>query len=136
MNRAVIIIESQPPHLGQFLAVRDVIQNNKDVLICIVDKPMVMSTEKVIATWTIMLEEYGYSISSIDIDYVMQHGLPDYLSSEDKYYVSDKHLFVHLNSLNVDVSLLGHVKGYNDIFVRMAYRQGLAYDYLIGLSKY
>jgi len=136
MSSAAIIIESQPPHVGQFLAIRDVLQKYDNVIICIIDKPMVMSTARVIATWTLILEDYSFSIVPINIEDALEKGLPDYLKEIETILVSDKHIFVALNTLGVDVGLLGHVKGYNDVFIRAAYRQGLAYDYLIGLSQY
>jgi len=82
------------------------------------------------------LYEYGTKIYTSTLDFTSVSRFPEELENADAYYVSDKHVFVHLNSLGYPVELLGHVRGYTDVFIRSAYRQGLSYDYLIDyLSK-
>jgi len=68
MTSATVIIESQPPHIGQYLAVRDVMKRYDNVILCIIDKPMVMLTNKVIAIWTLIFEDYDFSIVSVDAE--------------------------------------------------------------------
>jgi len=67
---------------------------------------------------------------------IYEQGLPDFAKDTERIYVSDKHLFVYLNNNGINVSFLGHVQGYNDMFIRHAYRNGLAYDYFTETSEY
>ena len=41
-----------------------------------------------------------------------------------------KEIYAHLNSLGIKAELVGHMKGYHGIFLRKAYREGIALDWI------
>jgi len=135
MASATVIIEAQPPHLGQFVAIQSLLKTYDTVTVCIIDKPILMATNKAVTILTAAFSDYsevGLAVS--DLNFLAIGTLPKQLQA-DMIFVSDKHIFTHLNSLGYKVEFLPHVQGYNDLFIRVAYRQGLAKDYLARFTQ-
>ena len=136
MASATVIIESQPPNFGQFLAVKKLVLEYDSVILCIIDKPSLMATSKSLNMWGMALSDYPeVQITSSDLDFLAIATIPKNLNA-DVYYVSDKNIFAHLSSSGYKMEFLGHVQGYNDLFIRVAYRQGLARDYLARFAQF
>ena len=139
MSNAMVIIECQPPHLGHILAIKKCLETHDFVYIYVIDKEYVMSTDKAIGILQHALTPYeNYRLFKADLDFTSIGGLTEQMAeqSPETIYVNDKHIFSHLNSLGMPVEFLGHIKGYDDLFFRVAFRQGLAKDYLAQYIKF
>jgi len=139
MTNAIIILECQPPHVGHILAIKSVLEDYDFVYIYIIDKEYVLKTDRAIGILQQALHPYeNFRTYKTTLDFTSVGGLPDSMveHAPEVILVADKHIFTHLNSLGMPVNFLGHVKGYNDLFSRVAFRQGLAKDYLAQYVKY
>ena len=139
MSNAIVILECQPPHLGQILAIKQVLDKHDFVYIYIIDKEYVIAVKKAVSITTSALEPYdNFRIYTTELDFTTIGGLPESMveHNPDVIYVSDKHMFTHLNSIGMPVDFLGHIKGYDDLFIRTAFRQGIAKDYLAQYARF
>ena len=139
MSNAIIIIECQPPHLGQLLAIKSCLENHDFCYIYVIDKEYVMNTDKAISILSGALKPYdNFRMFKTSIDFTSAGGLPESMveHNPDTIYVEDKHVFTHLNGIGMPVDFLGHVKGYDPLFIRVAFRQGLAKDYMARYTKF
>lgn len=132
-NRALILIESNPPNFGQFLACQHVWQDYDEVTVCIIDKAYVMPTYKSMVMWKIAVTDVPH-VQIIKTDENLMEISTLYHGSEyDLVFVSDKDLFVHLNSIGIEVRFLKRIKGYRQIFMRSAYLQSISRDFIGGI---
>ena len=139
MANAMIILECQPPHVGHILAIQAALEEYDFVYIYVIDKEYVMKTTRAVSILQQALRPYeNFRTYKTDMDFTSVGGLPESMveQSPEVILVADKHIFTHLNSLGMPVNFLGHVKGYSDLFSRVAFRQGLAKDYLAQYVKY
>ena len=139
MSNAIVILECQPPHLGHVLSIRSVLDKHDFVYIYVIDKEYVMQTKKATSLLSLALAPYdNFRLYTTDMDFTAIGGFPESMveHNPDVIYVSDKTIFTHLNSIGMPVDFLGHIKGYDDLFIRTAFRQGLAKDYLMKCAQF
>lgn len=130
-KRALFVLDSQPPHLGELIPVLLKIKEYDIVHICVSGIPKVMPIPNVIATWLFLLEAYKHKItvSSLLINFEELSELPEIFKDCTVLTISPK-IYVHMTSLNIETELVPRARGYAGIFQRTAYRQGRALDYL------
>lgn len=132
-KKAVILLESQPPHMGELLQVLRVLQKYETLYICVNAFPSVMPLAIVYEMWAIILQPYATRIhiiaSKLQFKSVMKSDLPT--TFEDCIYLtSNRETFVHLSSMNVSIELIPRASGFNSTFYQVAYRQSRALDWL------
>jgi hypothetical protein len=132
-GKAVLFIESQPPHIGELLQIISALQHYNFLYVCINPNSIVMPIQNVIAVWNSILYslQANVKLATFDADLreVSIDGLPS-LFKDCVYLTEDRAAFVHLSSLNIKVQLMPKAFGYCGIFLRSAYRQSRAFTYL------
>ncbi len=129
---AVFFIESQPPHLGEFISVLLKIGEYDTINICVSGISKVVAISTVIATWLLLLRAYGdkVTVSALATKFEELTELPEIYKDCTVLTTSTK-VYVQMTSLNIDVELVPRALGYSGIFQRTAYRKGRALDYLL-----
>lgn len=132
-NAGALIIKSQPPHLGEFLLVVTQLMKYDFLYICLNFKEPLMPIPQVLALWTRLLAPYKKKTELMLIQdnfaTVAKEKLPEHLK-DVTYLTTDRTVFVHLSTMNVPTELIPRVLGYHGIFIRTAYRQSKALDWL------
>lgn len=134
-KEAVLFLQSQPPHIGEAITILNNINFYDHMYLCICGKPSIIPLQKVLALWTIMLQHFKHKIS---VTFISLN--PNDFTSENYPAIIDDRLlltcsqkeFTHLSSLGYPVKLLPRVMGFHPTFLRAAYRQSRALDWLIG----
>lgn len=130
--KGAIFVESQPPHAGEIATVRYNINNYDSIYLCIYGKPLVMDINHARALWAVFLSDYKDKVEVVVLNSRPEDfktGLPDILKGCELVTTSQK-AFVRLSSFNAPVKLVSRTLGYHSIFVRAAYRQSRALDWL------
>ena len=130
-NIAVFTLISQPPNASEIVSVLQAV-NKFDVLILCIKTPMkVMPIPNVTRIWQFVLEPYKNKVllTSSDIDFSKVVTLPEGFKDKTILTLSKK-VFIHLSTMGVKVALSDRLKGYHDVFLRSAYIQGRALDYI------
>lgn len=130
-TKALYITESQPPHLGELISLLSVINDYDIIAICVNGNTKVMPIQHVLSTWVFLTQPYKDKIvtcASTD-NFSTVAKLPEEFKDYTVLTTSDE-VFAHLSSLNVTVRLIPRAKGYWPVFERVAYRQGLALEWL------
>jgi len=131
MSNAVFIVESQPPKFSEVYALFSIIDQYDNILLCVQNTPMVLPTQTVLALWDTIIEPYRdkITLSFSEKDFKSMAQLPkeyhDY-----KLLTIEPEIFVHLQSLNFDTGLLPRIEGYENVFLRAAFRQSKALSWL------
>jgi len=129
----VLLVESQPPHAGEFLLAKQMLNEYDFLYVCIIKSTIVINIQSVIAMWITMFDTFAdrMRIANTHLNFkeVSADELP-VLFDGCTYLTIDKEIFVHLSTLNVHVELLPKVLGYHGIFLRTAYRQSKALNWL------
>jgi len=130
-NNAVILLESQPPHLGELLFIANEVNNYDHIYVLVEGKSSVISIPHVVSIWDTVLEVYGDKISLgvSNLDFSSITRLPDDIQS-CTILTQSQPIFAHLSSINANVKLSSYAQGYHTIFIRAAYRQGKSLDWL------
>jgi len=132
-NIGVLLVESQPPHAGEFLQARQMLEKYDYLYICILYSSLVMDVRICAQIWASIfqsdLERMTITFADVDFKECMPEDLPALFTS-CTYLTSDKETFVHLSTMNVDVELIPNALGYYGIFLRNAYRQSKALNWL------
>lgn len=132
LKQAVFLVESQPPHLGEFVAFMLEIDNFDLVHVCLIGKESVMPIQHVQSIWQILARPFAdkvmihYSTNDFTELSVLPVELKDCV-----VLTQSAEIFVHMNTIGVPVKLLARLMGYSNIFQRVAYRQGRALDWLL-----
>lgn len=136
LKKAVLIVESQPPHLGELISLISIIDSYDLVLVSISSTAKVIPLRHVLSTWAFITQPYKEKIviTVADIDFDAVAKLPDEFKDYD-ILTTSKPTFVHLSSIGANVKFVARAKGYWPIFERVAYRQGIAYDWLEATSN-
>lgn len=129
----MLIVESQPPNTGEFLQALAQLERYEFLYICINSPPAVLPLQRVGAIWASIFKLYGKRIAVVFVtdSFVdaAKSELPEIFDGCD-YLTTNKKIFVHLSTMNVDVELIPHALGYRGIFLRNAYRQSRALDWI------
>ena len=130
-NIGVFTLISQPPHFGELLAVMQVIDKFDILIICIKAPARLISIRQVQQMWSMALKKYKDKviIATSKENFAEIAILPSAFVNTTILTMS-KTVFAHLMSLGIKSELVGRVKGYHDIFQRVAYRQGCALDWI------
>jgi hypothetical protein len=130
-TKAVILLESQPPHIGEISAIWSEIDNFDLMYICVDANVSIMPLPIVLKSWEILLKPYKNKVvlcaTKEKFDEITV--LPELFKGCTVLTTSSK-VFVHLGSLNIPVKTVNRLTGYHGIFLRAAYRQGRALDWL------
>jgi len=132
-NKAVLLVESQPPHIGEILQAIQALTKYDFVYICLTVDVTVMSFDHVLSIWVSLLAPYMGRFKVVrcigNFKEVMEGDLPIKFNM-CTFLTPDREIFVHLSSLNVMAELIPRALGYHGIFLRTAFRQSKALDYL------
>jgi len=133
-NRGIIYINSQPPNIAEVVGLLNVMQNFDKVTVVLNGHERVASKEFVETLWTNLIMQLKNS-DKIDKMMFFDGNLLDFTTlpeefNEGTFCTFDKKLYAHFASIGIPVKLIPRLQGYHDIFLMVAYRQGLALDYL------
>lgn len=131
-TKAAIFLKSQPVHAGEITTVLSIIDSYDKLVLCLSSDASIMPLNKVFSIWSIILHAYkdkvGIVFSPIKpLEYT--HNLPEALKG-CFLLTQCKKTFTHLSSVNLPVKLLPRIVGYRSVFLKAAYRQGRALDWL------
>lgn len=130
-NIAVFTLISQPPNASEIVSVLQAIEKFDIVILCIKTPTIVMPIQHVSKIWQMILKPYSKKtlLTASDIDFSKVVTLPE--SFDDKTILTlSKKVFVHLSTMGVKCVLVDKLRGYHDVFLRSAYIQGRALDYI------
>lgn len=133
-NKGIIYINSQPPNLAELIGLLNVLENFDKVTVVLNGLEKVVSKETVEILWTNIIARLREcdkvdKIIFLNQDLLTLTKLPNEL--EDGVFCTfDKHIYSHFASIGIPVKLVPRLQGFNDTFLAVAYRQGLALDYL------
>ena len=129
--KALYVVESQPPNLAELIGLFSIIDKYEHVVICVSNVPKVMPLCSVFTLWEMMVKPYKDKITlSYTKDNFMSLSKLGEEYKDFKVVTISPELYTHLHSLNANVELLPRVIGYEPIFMRAAYRQARALDWL------
>jgi len=106
--------------------------DNFDILVlCFKIPTSVIPIQQVIQMWSLALSGYKDKIilTSWHEDFAEITKLPGGYEDATILTIS-KEIYAHLNSLGIKSELVGHMKGYHSTFLRKAYREGIALDWI------
>ena len=132
-TKAVLLLESQPPHLGEMMQIIQLLKRFSFLHICLVAKPAVMEIKAAVGIWTALLQPYvgkvQLGVFAGKFTDIAKDDLPK-LYDDCTYQTASREIFVHLSTMNVSVELIPRALGYNTTFIRTAFRQSKALDWL------
>lgn len=133
MKKAVLLVESQPPHLGEYMLLIHHLNQYDFIYVCLNSPPLVLPIENAMAIWDMLVRDYGDKVQVVSVEDDLTQMSPESLPLEFQdctILTTSQRIFVHLSSMNLPVELIPNVSGYHSIFLRVAYRQGRALDWL------
>ncbi len=130
-NVGLFVLISQPPNAGEIISVLSIIDKFDALILCFKTPIKVMPIKHVSELWMFALRAYKDKVlmTSCDTDFATVAKLPEAYKDKTVLTLSRK-VFVHLSTMGIHCELVDHVKGYHDIFLRAAYIQGRALDYI------
>ena len=131
-NIGLFVLISQPPNIGELVSVLSVIDNYDALILCFKSPAKVMPLKHVSLLWSSALKGFKNKVifTSSDIDFATVAELPEAYNGQTVLTLSKK-VFVHLSTMGIKVQLVDRVKGFHDIYLRSAYMQGRAYDFIM-----
>jgi len=131
-KEAMFLVESQPPHIGELLSVLMKIDEYDFIYVVVTGTPLVLPVAHALTTWSVMLKAYKDKvlICSSNQKFTEIVKLPKQYKDCTVLTTSRK-TFIHMSSNNIASELVGRPMGYHSTFLRTAYRQGRALDWLI-----
>jgi hypothetical protein len=130
-NIGLFLLNSQPPNIGELISVLSVIDKYDGLILCFKTPIQIMPIKHVTEIWTVILEKYKgkFILTSCNTDFATVSKLTK--DFKDKTILTlSKRVFVHLSTMGMKVKLVDRVKGYHSMFLRSAYIQGRALDYI------
>ena len=130
-NIGLFVLISQPPNAGEIISVLSVIDKFDALILCFKTPIRVMPIKHVSELWMLALRAYKDKVllTSCDTDFATVAELPEAYKDKTVLTLSKK-VFVHLSTMGIHCEIVDRVKGYHDIFLRAAYIQGRALDYI------
>ena len=131
-NIGLFVLISQPPNIGELVSVLSVVDEYDALILCFKSPAKVMPIKHVSQLWGCALKGFRNKIvfTSCDIDFATVAKLPEAYNDKTILTLSKK-VFVHLSTMGMKVQLVDRVKGFHDIYLRSAYIQGRAYDFIM-----
>lgn len=130
-NIGLFLLNSQPPNIGELISVLSVIDKYDGLILCFKTPMEVMPIKHVIEIWAVILQKYKskFILTSSDTDFTTIAKLSK--DFKDKTILTlSKRVFVHLSTMGMKVRMVDRVKGYHSVFLRSAYIQGRALDFI------
>lgn len=108
-----------------------VIDEYDALILCFKTPAKVMPIEHVSQLWRYALKGFKDKIilTSSDQDFATVAELPETYNNKTILTLSKK-VYVHLTTMGIKVQLVDRLKGFHDVYLRSAYIQGRAYDFL------
>ena len=130
-NIGLFVLISQPPNASEIIAVLRVIDDYDGLILCFRTPITVMSVKHVSELWRYALKGYEDKIvlTSCNTNFATVAELPDSFNGKTVLTLSRK-VFVHLSNMGIECQLVDRLRGYHDIFLRSAYIQGQALDFI------
>jgi len=130
-KQALFLLDSQPPHLGELISVLLKMKDFDIMNICVSGFSKSMPIQNVVATWLFVMSAYeNVTVSALLLPFIELSELPSQFK-DCTVLTTDRKVFVHMSSIGVPVELVPRTLGYHGIFIRTAYRQGRALDWLL-----
>ena len=133
LNKAVLIVESQPPHLGELLQLLSQLNKYDLIYLCINGKEKVMNYSHVLQLWQFILQPYVDKVNLM----LFPHNLTEFdkddipeLLDECLFLTASREIFVRLSTIGCQVEMIPQALGYRSLFFRTAFRQSKALDWL------
>lgn len=131
-----VLLESNPPTMSEFLAVKALLKKNSRLTIAVVEDDSLMLTDRRIEMWLLAFEDNILAKGKIELIVIPQNYLtnPVFLQKLRKGFkhvaVKNKLLYVFFATKGFQMVALPYVPGYEQLFLANAYRQSVAYRYL------
>ncbi len=93
--------------------------------------------QNVLATWAFIMGAYKdkVTVSALIVPFTELPELPPQFK-DCTVLTTDRKVFVHISSIGVPVELVPRTLGYHGVFLRTAYRQGRALDWLLSQATH
>jgi len=130
-NIGLFVLISQPPSIAELISVLSVIDKFDALILCFKTPVKVIPIKHVSELWRHALKAYKDKIvlTSCDTDFATVAELPEAFNDKTVLTLSKK-VFVHLTTMGIHCEMVDRVKGFHDIYLRSAYVQGRAYDFI------
>ena len=127
----IFLLVSQPPNASEIVAVLQAVEKFDKLILCIKTPIKVMPLPHVSKVWQMILKPYKDKtlLTASDMDFTTISELPETFNDKTILTLSKK-VFVHLSTMGMKVLLVDRLRGYHDVFLRSAYIQGRALDYI------
>ena len=130
-KEALFLLDSQPPHWGELVSVLLKLKDYDQMHICVSGISKIMPIKHVVANWLFVMGAYkNVTISALLIPFADVAVLPEQFK-DCTVLTTNREIFVHMSSVGIPVELVPRTLGYHGIFLRTAYRQGRALDWLL-----
>jgi hypothetical protein len=131
INKAVFFLESQPPHLGELIAVLSVVDEYELLYICVSNKGTILPVAHVIKMWEFVLKAYNKKIviCSTQQDFRTTTDFPEMFEGCKILTVSQR-MFANFATTGLPVILVASAIGYDTVFEATAFRKARSYHYL------
>lgn len=131
----IFTLISQPLNVGEILSVLSVIDKFDILVLCLKTPSKLIPISQLQKMWSFILKAYTDKIliTAWGESFTEILALPDEFKKATVLTISKK-VYAHLNSIGIVCELVPHMKGYHSTFLRKAYREGIALDYI--LSRY
>ncbi len=129
-TKAILFLESQPPHLGEAFAIFHLLPQFDLLCICVSSKETVLSTEHSIRLWKQLLKDYdNVVICSMEDDFETTTNIPNSFEGF-QYFTISQRVYANLSSARYPIELLPTVIGYDSTFLASAFRKARSYNYI------
>ncbi len=131
-----VLLESNPPTMSEFLAIKLLLKGNSKITIAIVEDETLMSTNKRMEMWIMAFSGDTTAKGKLELvvipsDFLNNKTFLHKLKKEFKRIaVRDKIKHVFFATKGFEITSLPFVPGYEQLFLANAYRQSIAYRYL------
>ena len=127
---AVVFITNYPPSLSQFMGIKQLMLKFDNLTVCLIKRGSIMNFNKVEKIWMNLLGEYDVGLHVITkLELCSDSRMPDEYADKT-IIVEDERAYTHLGILGYDVELIPRLPGYDALFMRIAYRNSISYEYL------
>ena len=130
---ALYPIEAQPPHFGLLLSITNALEYFDKVIVVVLDRELVMTTKQVMDMLHLTLKQFGDRVTLVSstCDFTCCDMIPKGIPKFTSIITTDVTIYINMMTLGyTNVQVVGRLLGYHNIFIRKAYQQGCALDFL------
>lgn len=131
----LIPITAQPLTVGTIVSIMSVSEKYDEIVICVRDYPILIDTASIVSMMSIIFKLPKFMVISHKEDFSTLTEFPSDLPFFNYMATPDERTFTNLSLKGYQVSLLPRVLGYDEMFQRNAFRQGVALDVLRSNTK-